>query len=504
MAPKIMGISKRTKSDHQSWKQHYKEQCEKKGWKAEAFWENKVLVHVLCPVHSEADCLEEMENRLKEHHEEYQVVATSLGRIDMMLTWKGIVLLNYTLRLGLRLLVKMFSGMMRTEEDLYQMGLVIPWEEIFSLHQTFAVYSQVKNRRVHNALIESLKLKDGIADRFREVFGARPHVNKESPDIRIMIKDHEGFVEISLDTSGESLSHRGYRPSLKQKTTAPLRETLACQLLHCAGFQKICDAFWGSTSDPATVKAVMIQRGADQLYKMVTPTQYQEILTNVNPYVKGPQKQLLLYPHLMDPMCGTGTLIMEAALMMFQRYPQLRRSVFPYEHFLFHQHEDRSLVSMKKHLSIQLLQTQKNLQDYQQHLQFFIQSFGLNKPSSPLPFVASDTNGEMLSLLREQLHLTSLDDVCLIEKRDFFQQEKRSDGGLLLMNVPYGKRLEKDLDEHFYKNIGDHWKKHFQHYVCWILSNDRDALKTLGLRKTVQKSLKNGGEDCFFYQYIMS
>ena len=184
-------------------------------------------------------------------------------------------------RIANRVLMPLASFRLDTVEDLYENAVEIPWEDHLLAQNSIAIDFIGTSKLIDNSMYGAQLLKDAIVDRIRRIEGGRPSVDAKSPDIRIQARLHKGQVAVSLDISGESLHRRGYRTG---QGSAPLKENLACAILLRSGW-------------PAIAK----QGGA-----------------------------------LIDPMCGSGTILIEAALMAADIAPALNRETFGFTHWLKH------------------------------------------------------------------------------------------------------------------------------------------------------------------------
>ena len=189
---------------------------------------------------------------------------------DLKLLYKA----NYCLRTALRILLPIDSYKIYSADDLYQRGKNFKWEELFDMKQTFSIQSTVFTDLFNNSMYASLKLKDAIVDRFRYKFGERPSVDSKNPDIRINLHISNEYCTISLDSSGESLHKRGYR---LDQNEAPMSEVLAAGLIRLSE--------WDRKSD------------------------------------------------FIDPMCGSGTIAIEAAMLANGLYPGTVRKDFSFRNW---------------------------------------------------------------------------------------------------------------------------------------------------------------------------
>jgi putative N6-adenine-specific DNA methylase len=264
----------------------------------------------------------------------------------------------------------------------------------------------------------SMKVKDAIADQFRAKTGARPSVDLERPTLRINIHIFKDDCTVSLDSSGQSLHKRGYR---MEATKAPMNEVLAAGLI---------------------------------------------LLTSWNPAKA-----------FIDPMCGSGTLSIEASLMAMNIPPGHFRKEFGFERW--------------KDLDF----------DVWDQVQ-------LDGKNNILPFesliVAGDNAGKSIAITKENLKSADLRDKVKVIQTAFQDMEKPADSGVIIMNPPYGERLDKDDDiNNLYKEIGDTLKTKWHGYEAWILTSNQEAAKNVGLRPSRKIEVYNGPLECRFLKYEM-
>jgi putative N6-adenine-specific DNA methylase len=327
---------------------------------------------------------------------------------DLKMLYKA----NYCLRTALRILVPIDSYKIHSADDLYQRGKNFKWEELFGVEQTFAVQSTVFSELFNNSMYASLKLKDAIVDRFRYKFGERPSVDSKNPDILINLHISNEYCTISLDSSGESLHKRGYR---LDQNEAPMSEVLA------AGLLRLSD--WDQKSE------------------------------------------------LIDPMCGSGTIAIEAAMLANHIYPGEVRKDFAFKNW-------RSFNP-----------------DLFKRLEEEIKS---NRPE-PVRISASDISRRNIDIAYKNAEAAGVQKLVDFKISDFRILEPASDQPFLLFNPPYGERLTPD-DSNFYSMIGDRLKHHYTNATVWIISTAQ-CLKSIGLRPSKKITILNGSLECSFRKY---
>ena len=313
---------------------------------------------------------------------------------------------NLCLRTALKILKPIHTSKVEDEEALYQLFYNFNWGDYLDLDSKFIIDSVVSGQIFTHSQFASQKAKDGLVDQFRDRHNERPSVDTNRPDLRINLHIQEDFCTISLDSSGASLHHRGYRIATN---IAPLNEVLAAGLIQLSG--------WKGNSD------------------------------------------------FLDPMCGSGTLVIEAAMFACNIPANINRKVFAFEKWT----------------------------DWDADLFEKIQESQLKKVKNPLIQInGSDKAPSAIEKALINIENANLDDFIKIEKKDFFQLEKESSGPLhILTNPPYGERIEGDINA-LYQGIGDTFKQSFSNTHAWIISSNMDAIKCVGLRPSRKIKLFNG------------
>lgn len=325
-----------------------------------------------------------------------------LFRGDKALIYKA----NYLCRTALRILKPIGVFTVRNEDELYKKVQQIDWTEIFSLKQTFSISASVFHSSMTHTLFVSQKAKDAIVDQFREKLKRRPSVNTENPDIHIDIHISKDKCTISLDSSGHSLHQRNYRVAVDK---APINEVLAAGLIKLSGWQKDGDFF--------------------------------------------------------DPMCGSGTIPIEAAMEAMNIPAGYYRKKFAFESW---KDFDYTLWNQIKY------QADSEIKEHD------------------FPIIASDESYKAFKIARDNLRHAKLEqDITLINK-PFEKMNPETGKGILIFNPPYGERLEEGDIIALYKHIGDVLKNKFKGYEAWIITSNLDAAKFIGLRPSKKITLFNG------------
>ncbi|MEN8788425.1 MAG: THUMP domain-containing protein [Flavobacteriaceae bacterium] len=324
---------------------------------------------------------------------------------------------NLCLRTALRILKPLLSFRIRNEKELYQRVYAFDWEAILGTDQTLAVSATLISEKYTHSLYIAQRVKDAVVDKFRDHSGKRPSVDKHSPDVQIHIHIQEDHCHLSLDSSGDSLHRRGYRTITN---IAPLNEVLAAGLLLLSGWKGQCD--------------------------------------------------------FLDPMCGSGTILIEAALIACNIPANLNR----------------------KHFSFQ------NWRDYDPELFDTILKNSLSKTREfPFEIRGFDKAPSAVSKAHQNIENANLSEFIKVERRDFFTTSKQGERHLhLLFNPPYGERLRVEPDI-FYKKIGDTLKRHYPGSDAWLITSNLEALKFVGLRPTRKIKVFNARLESRLVEYKM-
>lgn len=325
---------------------------------------------------------------------------------------------NYELRTALRILKPIASFKAAHENDLYRAIKAIPWEKYMNVDDTFAINTVVHSETFTHSKYVALKSKDAIADYFRDKLHRRPNVKLVEPTLRLHIKVSGKQFDVSLDSSCESLHKRGYR---LENHLAPINEVLAAGMIMMTGWR-------GETT-------------------------------------------------FIDPMCGSGTLLAEAALIARRIPPQQHRT-----HFGFKQWPDFDAAlweEVVRKADAQAL------------------------PQAPQPILGFDVAFQAVRTTQRNLDRAGLAQSVAVKRKDF---EKHNppvvEKGIVVVNPPYGERIEADYEINaFYAMIGDHLKEAYTGYDVWIISSNMEALKCIGLHPTHKNTLFNGPLECKYQCY---
>ena len=324
---------------------------------------------------------------------------------------------NLHLRTALRIMLPVYTFSAYNENELYQKVGDFDWSDYIKLDQTFAIDSVVFSDYFRHSKYLVLKIKDAIVDQFRRKTGKRPSIDTETPDVRFNVYvSHENFT-ISLDSSGDSLHKRGYR---NNQHKAPLNEVLAAGMLKLAGWNKDIP--------------------------------------------------------LIDPMCGSGTILMEAAMIARNMPPGINRKRYGF---------------MKWN-------------DYDPTLWDRVYNKAQSQIVRPMvKIMGSDISSEAIDISKVASINFNLNPEIRLTRSPFKDLHPTSKTGMLIMNPPYGERMEQDDIFSFYKMIGDHLKKNFTGFDAWILSSNKEALKHIGLHPSKKHTLFNGPLECKFQKFSL-
>lgn len=331
---------------------------------------------------------------------------------------------NLCLRTAIKIIKPIHSFSVRNENELYRKIYTMDWGDFLSVDTTFAIDTTVNSENFTHSLYVSQKAKDAIVDKFRDTEGKRPNVDVKHPDIRLNIHIQKEHCNISLDSSGRSLHQRGYRTATN---IAPINEVLAAGLLLLSGWDGQCD--------------------------------------------------------FLDPMCGSGTMLTEAAMIACNIPVNINRKEFAFEKW-----EDYDEVLFEKIVSASLNKTRE----------FHHKIIGYDKaPSAVKKAIANAENANLAEYIT-------------VERKNFFDTTKPTDNHLhMVFNPPYGERLDRsDLDsdfdvEAFYSDIGNTLKREYPGTEAWFITSNLEALKYVGLRPSRKIKVFNSHLESRLVKYEM-
>ncbi|MAQ42330.1 MAG: RNA methyltransferase [Mesonia sp.] len=314
---------------------------------------------------------------------------------------------NLCLRTAIKILKPIKSFKVFSEEDLYKKIYSMDWNEYLSPKGTLAIDSTVHSQKFTHSKFIALKSKDAIVDYFRNTTGNRPNIDLKHPDLRVNIHIEHDKCSVALDSSNVALFKRGYRVATN---LAPVNEVLAAGMLLLSG--------WDGRSN------------------------------------------------FLDPMCGSGTILAEAAMIACNIPPNLNIPEFGFEKW----------------------------KDWDVDLFEKIEASALNKIRGfEYKIMGSDVSPSVLRKAKENIRNANLDEFVSIEEEDFFASEKTTEGHLhMLFNPPYGERLELKNLEEFYSKIGDTLKQNYPGTQAWFIVSNMEAIKNVGLKPSRKIKLFNG------------
>ena len=328
---------------------------------------------------------------------------------------------NLESHIATRVLWRLATADYHSEDDVYKLARNIDWPRRFAVERTIRIYVTAQRSPLKSLEFATLRVKDAVCDVFRDATGQRPTVNTKSPDVRIhlFLTDHR--ATLYLDTSGEPLWQRGHKIA---KVEAPLKENLAAGILRLAGWQ---------------------------------------------PGVP-----------LLDPMCGSGTFLLEAAQMSLADPPGINREPgqFAFERLMTFKPELWREIQKSAVAARQVVDT--------------------------LPIWGSDVSADAVARARQNLAHAGFDDLVTVERADLLNRAAPALAGMLICNPPYGERLG-ELDElaAFYAKLGTALKRNFAGWDCWFLSADTRLPKLIGLKPMRKIPLFNGNLECRLYGFRM-
>ncbi|MBI5540945.1 MAG: RNA methyltransferase [Bacteroidia bacterium] len=322
---------------------------------------------------------------------------------------------NYCLRTALRIIWPISEFTAINETELYNKIYEIAWDEYFDYRKSIYIdVSAYSNNFRHTGFLAQ-KTKDAVVDKFRDKFKIRPSVDKIDPDIVINVHIYEDNVTISLDSSGKTLNQRGYR---KFTGEAPLNEVLASGMLLISKWDK---------------------------------------------------KSLLI-----DPMCGSGTIPIEAAYIATNTPPGFNRKYYSF--MSWNSFDVKDLTWVKERANADIIPSEAEI-------------------------ICSDLNPEMIDFAFNNAKNAGMVDYITFKKEDFFDSIQPKSAGLLICNPPYGERLQIEDIYAFYNSIGSHLKHQYMGFKAVILSMDNEAAKSIGLKSSKKVKLFNGPIECTYQEY---
>ncbi|MEN8787175.1 MAG: THUMP domain-containing protein [Flavobacteriales bacterium] len=324
---------------------------------------------------------------------------------------------NYTFRTAINILKPLFQFKASNEQELYDKVKEFEWESIFGLDKTFAISHSVRSEIFTHSQYISLKTKDAIVDRFREKFNSRPSVDPKQPDVKFNLFIRGDKCSLLLDTSGDALFKRGYRI---ETNMAPLNEVMAAGLISLSG--------WDRNST------------------------------------------------LVDPMCGSGTICIEAGMMLCNIPAGYYRTSFGFF----------------------------NMADFDLDLWKKVRNEAKDKIELDKGITIHGSDLAMKSIRISQKNLDNVPDLKRIVRfkgEDVLELSAPKKTGTMIINPPYGERIYKDEVAVLYQRLGEHLEDQFRGYTLGILSSNKEALDLIHLNKQRTVDLMNGSIECDYRIY---
>lgn len=325
---------------------------------------------------------------------------------------------NMALRTAIKILMPIDSFKIKNEQDLYDKVYAMNWEPYLKPTGTLAIDATVHSTQFTHSQYIALKTKDAIVDKFRNTTGTRPNIDLRFPDLKLNVHIDGQMCTISLDTSGESLHKRGYKIATN---IAPINEVLAAGLVMLSG--------WDGQSD------------------------------------------------FMDPMCGSGTILIEAAMIACNIPPNLMRNEFAFERW--------------QNWDVELFET--------------IEASLLNKTRDfHHKITGYDKSPSAVQKAIENVENAHLEEFIMVKHEDFFKTQKGGGESKLHMvfNPPYGERLDIDLEQ-FYADLGTTLKHGYPNTNAWFITSNLEALKHVGLRPSRKIKVMNAKLEARLVKYEM-
>ena len=323
---------------------------------------------------------------------------------------------NFQLHTAIRILKPIRHFKAGSADDVYEEVKKIDWSKYIEKGKTFSVDSVVYSDEFRNSRFVTYKVKDAIVDQFRENTGDRPNISVSNPDIRLNIHIAEDKATLSLDSSGESLHRRGYR---QESVEAPLNEVLAAGMILMTG--------WKGDTD------------------------------------------------FIDPMCGSGTLLVEAALIAHNMSPGIFRKEFAFERW----------TDFDQDLFDQIYNDDSQEREFKHHIYGY------------------DVDIKAVNTARMNVRAAGLTSDITVEEADFKDFKRPTEKSILVCNPPYGERISTPNLLGTYKMIGERLKHEFMGNDAWILSYREECFEQIGLKPSIKIPVYNGSLECEFRKYAI-
>lgn len=323
---------------------------------------------------------------------------------------------NLCCRTALRILKPIVKFTADSPDELYDHVRDLDWEQFMGVDSTFSIDSTVNSAEFTHSKFVTYRVKDGIVDHFNDKYGQRPSIRLSGADLQLNVHIADNRVTISLDSSGEPLSKRGYRT---EQTDAPINEVLAAGIIMKSGWRGECD--------------------------------------------------------FLDPMCGSGTFLVEAALIAANINPGIYR-----EHFAFEKWRD---------FDSELFEEIYN--DDSAERDFAYKIYG------------GDVDPDTVNIARKNIKNARVDDMIELKCQSFVDWTDNAPEGVMVTNPPYGERLKPENLNLLYKSFGSTLKKYFQGWHAWVIGYRDEQFAEIGLKPSLKIPLHNGALECSLREYVM-
>lgn len=323
---------------------------------------------------------------------------------------------NLCCRTALRILKPIVKFTADSTDELYDQVRDLDWEQFMNVDSTFSIDSTVNSAEFTHSKFVTYRVKDGIADHFNDKYGKRPSIRLSGADVQLNVHISDNRVTISLDSSGEPLSKRGYRV---EQTEAPINEVLAAGIIMKTGWRGDCD--------------------------------------------------------FVDPMCGSGTFLVEAALIAANINPGIYR-----EHFAF-----------------------EKWQDFDQELFEEIYNDDSAEREFAYKIYGGDISPEAVAIARKNIKSARVEDMVDLQCKSVTEWTDNAPEGVLVTNPPYGERLRPDNINLLYRSIGSTLKTYFQGWHAWIIGFKDEQFAEIALKPSIKIPLHNGSLECSLREYVL-
>ena len=324
---------------------------------------------------------------------------------------------NFCCRTALRILKPIYKFIASDADELYEAVKRFDWDSVIKVDQTFSIDATIYSDDFRHSRFATYRVKDAIADFFNEKYGKRPSIRLNNPDVQFNVHIAGNEVTLSLDSSGQSLHKRGYRVA---QTEAPINEVLAAGILKLAGWDGQCN--------------------------------------------------------LVDPMCGSGTFLIEAALMATNVNPGVFRNGYAFE----------------------------NWDDFDPDLFESIYNDDSAEREFNFKIFGSDISPKAVEIARRNIKSAGVSKYIDLECKSLQSIDSIAEGGgMMVTNPPYGERIAVEDMEGLYRDLGERLKRVFKGYKAWIIGYKTELFDCVGLKPSVKMPLLNGDLECELREYVM-